>query len=68
MSGETDESALDQLLLDQLALVFAHAALENFLREQQASDSLDESKGTAACELGSGAGAGGKIDGQLRRR
>lgn len=68
MSDGTDESALDQLLLDQLALVFAQAALERFLQDQQASDSLDESKGAAACELVSGAGAGGKIDGQLRRR
>lgn len=68
MSDGTEENTLNPLLLDQLALVFAQAALERLLQDQQASDSPDESKGTAGCEPVSGARAGGKIDGQLRRR
>ncbi|GFE80266.1 hypothetical protein GCM10011487_22660 [Steroidobacter agaridevorans] len=68
MSDGTDASALDELLLDQLALVFAQAALENFLREQQASASPDGLEGMVGCELVAEARIGGKIDARPRRR
>jgi len=49
----TQEYTLNPLLLDQLALVFAQAALENFLflQGQRASDSPNGSEGTAGWQL-----------------
>jgi hypothetical protein len=67
VSDGTDASALDELLLDQLALVFAQAALENFLREQ-ASASPNGLEGMVGCELVAGARIGGEIDARPRRR